>query len=160
MNNNVGASESASSTTSISGSCLCGSIKVTISDDELFTKQRGHICNCKNCRKSNGTVLGATNLLIEKDKVTIEDINKTLKEYMDVDTGSGNPTSRFFCSKCGSPIKSDPKAFADKVVVRLGLFPHAPAPEFEAYGSRKYGWQGKIANVITYKEQIFGEKLE
>jgi hypothetical protein len=85
---------------SISGSCLCGSITVTITDSELFSKPRGHLCHCSNCRKVAGSFV-SSNLLIEEDKVKIEDRDGTLKVYEDRATGSGNPVYRFFCSKDG-----------------------------------------------------------
>ncbi|KAK3215591.1 hypothetical protein GRF29_8g481897 [Pseudopithomyces chartarum] len=72
---------------SMTGSCLCGSITVTIHDTELFTKPRGHLCHCSNCRKVSGS-FASSNLAIEKQKVTYEDQNATLKVYADTDTGS------------------------------------------------------------------------
>lgn len=84
----------------ISGHCLCGSIHVTIRDKELFTRRRGHLCHCANCRKVAGSYVAA-NLLIEDDKVTIEDRDGTLKEFVDTQTGSGEPLGRWFCSRCG-----------------------------------------------------------
>lgn len=51
----------------MSGTCLCGSITVTINDSELFTKKRGHLCHCANCRKVAGSYV-ASNLLIEQRK--------------------------------------------------------------------------------------------
>lgn len=86
--------------TSMTGSCLCGNIKITISDSELFTRRRGHICYCVNCRQSSGS-FGASNLLIEDAKVKIEDANGIMKEFIDTKTGSGRPVSRFFCSDYG-----------------------------------------------------------
>ena len=85
---------------SMTGSCLCGSIVVTINDNELFTKDRGHLCHCSNCRKVAGSYV-ASNLLIEEDKVNIEDRNGALKEFVDKDTGSGKSLSRYFCGTCG-----------------------------------------------------------
>lgn len=85
---------------SLSGSCLCGSITVTIHDKELFTRLRGHLCHCSNCRKVAGSYV-ASNLLIEAEKVTIDDKNGTLKCYEDKATLSGNPVYRFFCSTDG-----------------------------------------------------------
>jgi len=85
---------------SLSGHCLCGSIHVTITDNELFTKPRGHLCHCANCRKVAGSYV-SSNLVIEADKVNIEDRNGTLKKYADFETGSGKPVNRFFCNGCG-----------------------------------------------------------
>jgi hypothetical protein len=37
------------------GTCNCGAIKVKVDDPELFTRRRGHICHCQNCRKTAGS---------------------------------------------------------------------------------------------------------
>lgn len=87
----------------ISGSCLCGSITVTINDSDLFSKKRGHLCHCANCRKVAGSYV-ASNLLIEEEKVKIEDRDGTLKTYEDRATASGNPVYRSFCSKDGKYV--------------------------------------------------------
>lgn len=85
---------------SLSGSCLCGSITVTINDNELFTKPRGHLCHCANCRKVSGSVVSA-NLIMEEEKVDIKDRDGTLKVYEDKATNSGNPVYRYFCAVDG-----------------------------------------------------------
>jgi hypothetical protein len=82
------------------GTCLCGSVKVTIHDCGLFTKRRGHICHCANCRKVSGS-FAASNLIIEEAKVEIEDQRRTLTKFVDNKTGSGTPLDRYFCSRCG-----------------------------------------------------------
>lgn len=84
----------------ITGHCLCGSIHVTIRDADLFTKCRGHLCHCANCRKVAGSYV-SSNLMIEEEKVTIEDRDGTLKEFVDTQTGSGQPLGRWFCGTCG-----------------------------------------------------------
>lgn len=85
---------------SITGSCLCGSVKVTIHDRELFTKRRGHLCHCANCRKVSGSFV-ASNLLIEEAKIEIEDVHGTLTKFVDTQTGGGTSLDRYFCSHCG-----------------------------------------------------------
>jgi len=88
---------------SLSGSCLCGSITVTITDKDLFTKPRGHLCHCANCRKVAGSYV-SSNLLIEQDKVRIDDRDGTLKTYEDRASASGNPVYRSFCSTDGKYV--------------------------------------------------------
>lgn len=85
---------------SLSGSCLCGSITVTINDSELFDRPRGHLCHCANCRKVAGSYV-ASNLLIEAEKVDVKDRDGTLKVYEDKHTLSGNSVFRKFCSVDG-----------------------------------------------------------
>ncbi|KAL1304022.1 hypothetical protein AAFC00_000463 [Neodothiora populina] len=143
---------------SMSGTCLCGSIKVTINDKELFTRPRGHLCHCANCRKVAGSYV-SSNLLIEEDKVVIEDRNGTLKSYTDTETGSGTPLSRFFCGTCGNPIKSVVPRLSGKVIVKMGMFPRIPAPELESFGLHRHPWQGTHEGVTQYKIKMGEEKL-
>lgn len=82
------------------GSCLCGSITVTITDSELWTKKRGHLCHCANCRKVAGAAYGC-NLIIEEEKVKIEDKEGTKKEFLDYQTFTGKPVRRNFCGADG-----------------------------------------------------------
>ena len=84
----------------ISGSCLCGSVTVTVKESGLFDKPRGHLCHCANCRKVSGSYV-SSNLLIDEDKVEITDSDDTIKMYEDLATLSGNPVYRYFCSKDG-----------------------------------------------------------
>ncbi|KAJ9635520.1 hypothetical protein H2201_003181 [Coniosporium apollinis] len=145
--------------TTLTGTCLCGSIRVTINDPDLFTRRRGHLCHCANCRKVAGSYVAA-NLLIENDKVEIEDKNGTLKEFKDTETMSGTPVGRWFCSTCGNPIKSVVPAYGDKVVLKMGIFPRIPAPEFETFGLHRHPWQGLHESMEQYKLKAGGEKLE
>lgn len=65
----------------LSGSCLCGSVKVTIQDSDLFSRDRGHICDFFDCPKVSRS-FAAANLIIEADKVKIDDRDKTLTQYV------------------------------------------------------------------------------
>jgi len=134
----------------MSGTCLCGSIKVTITEKDLFAKPRGHLCHCANCRKVAGSYV-ASNLLIEKEKVRIEDRDGTLKVYEDLATLSGNPVYRSFCSKDGNPIQSETAAYPEKVVLKMGMFPRIPRPEAEGFGLHKHDWQGEHDAIETYE---------
>lgn len=87
-------------TDTLVGSCLCGSITVTIIDSELWTKKRGHLCHCANCRKVAGAPYGS-NLIIEEEKVKIVDRDGTRKEFLDYKTFTGKPVRRNFCAVDG-----------------------------------------------------------
>ncbi|KAF2217896.1 hypothetical protein CERZMDRAFT_30995 [Cercospora zeae-maydis SCOH1-5] len=132
------------------GTCLCGSVTVTINDNELFTKRRGHLCYCANCRKVAGSCV-ASNLLIEQEKVSIEDKDGTLNTYEDYATLSGNPVYRTFCSKDGNPIKSETQLYPGKVVLKMGIFPRIPQPEAEGFGLHKHDWQVNNDGIETYE---------
>ncbi|KAL2219289.1 Mss4-like protein [Thermoascus aurantiacus ATCC 26904] len=142
----------------MSGTCLCGSIRVTINDPDLFTRRRGHLCHCANCRKVSGSYVAA-NLIIEEEKVSIEDARGTLKKYVDTATGSGRPLDRYFCGECGNPIKSITPNLPGKVVLKMGIFPRIPAPEAETFALHRHDWEAFHEGVDAYKIKIGGEKL-
>ncbi|KAK3720915.1 hypothetical protein LTR37_003578 [Vermiconidia calcicola] len=134
----------------MTGSCLCGSITVSIKDSELFARRRGHLCHCENCRKISGSYVAA-NLLIEEDKVDLKDRDGTLKTYKDKATGSGNSVFRKFCSVDGNPISSETQLYPGKIVLKMGIFPRIPQPEAEGFGLHKHPWQGDHEGVDTYE---------
>ncbi|THW34299.1 hypothetical protein D6D21_09643 [Aureobasidium pullulans] len=128
---------------SLTGSCLCGSITVTINDGELFTKPRGHLCHCANCRKVSGSVVSA-NLIMEEEKVDIKDRDGTLKSYEDKATNSGNPVDML----------------PGKAIIKMGMMPVIPTPEMESFAAHKHSWFNKPDNVLSYKILRTGELME
>lgn len=165
---------------SLSGSCLCGSITVTINDNELFTKPRGHLCHCANCRKVSGSVVSA-NLIMEEEKVDIKDRDGTLKVYEDKATNSGNPVYRYFCAVDGkwvvlleesccsrglvadfvaSPVMSKVDALPGKAIIKLGMMPVIPTPEMESFALHKHTWFKKPEGVRSYKILRTGELMD
>ncbi|KAH8811338.1 Mss4-like protein [Xylogone sp. PMI_703] len=142
----------------MSGTCLCGSITVTVNDPDLFTGRRGHLCHCGNCRKLTGS-FASSNLIIEEAKVEIIDRQGTLKKYIDTNTGSGNPVNRFFCSVCANPIKSASSKLVGKIVLKTGLFPRMPAPADEAFAEHRHEWEGEIPGITHFKFGLGSEKL-
>ncbi|KAI0522068.1 Mss4-like protein [Xylaria bambusicola] len=141
------------------GSCLCGSICVTIRDADLFTHPRGHLCHCSNCRKVAGSFVAA-NLVIETEKVDIQDSSGTLKTYNDYDTLSGNPVYRSFCSVDGNPIKSESPLYQGKVILKMGIFPRIPEPGAEGFALHRHAWEPEFEGTVKYKLARGGEKLE
>ncbi|KAF2111008.1 Mss4-like protein [Lophiotrema nucula] len=142
----------------LTGTCLCGSITVTIKDQELFTKKRGHLCHCSNCRKSSGSFVAA-NLAIDSDVVEVKDRDGTLKTYDDYETGSGKKVERVFCARDGNPIMSVPEIYPGKVVLKMGIFPRIPAPEMETFSDHRHAWQGEHDGLIQYATVRGGKKF-
>lgn len=131
----------------MTGSCLCGSITVTVTQKDLFTPPNGHICHCINCRKITGASSAAL-LMLPSGNVTLSDPKEYLKTYMDHDTASGNPLPRSFCSNCGSTIgelhRDGPYAW-----LHLGIFPRIPEPEFEIFVKHRQPWMGPATEKAT-----------
>ncbi|ORX94357.1 Mss4-like protein [Clohesyomyces aquaticus] len=143
---------------SITGACLCGSISVTVNENIFNDYPSAYICHCANCRKVSGSY-AAPNVRIEQDKVKIVDRKGTMKEYDDFETGSGNPVHRFFCGRCGSPIKSETARFKDMYILKMGIFPRIPKPQFETFAEHRHAWQGKHDGVEQFALVMGGKKL-
>ncbi|KAF3051203.1 hypothetical protein E8E11_003564 [Didymella keratinophila] len=143
---------------SLSATCLCKSIRVTINDNELFTRPRGHLCHCANCRKVAGSYV-SSNLAIEKEKVVVDDPKGVMKKYIDLETGSGKKVERCFCGECGNPIMSIAEIFPTMVIVKMGMFPRIPQPECESFALHRHPWQGKHGDLTQFEIVRGGKKL-
>jgi hypothetical protein len=86
--------------TGMTATCLCTAIRVTITDKELFSRPRGHLCHCANCRKVAGSYV-SSNLAIAASSVDVQDPRGVMKKYRDYATSSGKCVERCFCGECG-----------------------------------------------------------
>jgi len=96
----------------ITGGCLCGKIRYTVS-------QPLHniiACHCTHCQKASGA--GASyNALVPTSAVTFT----SGKPKVFADTAqSGNILNRYFCGDCGSPIYSQREKVPEMMVLKVG----------------------------------------
>ncbi|KAL4764902.1 uncharacterized protein BDW70DRAFT_94726 [Aspergillus foveolatus] len=119
--NSNGSIACANPVATLTGTCPCGSISVTVTDRSLEGKP--------GQRDSN------PNLTIDAEKTAIQDRQKTLKMYFDLDTMSGRQIEKFFCSSCGCPVMSMTALLPGQVNLTMGLFPRIPASGFETTSS-------------------------
>jgi hypothetical protein len=59
-----------------------------------------------------------------------------------------------------SPIKSVTSLYPGKVILKLGIFPKIPVPEWESFASQRQSWEKPIDGCVQYKTKSLGEKLE
>jgi len=45
-------------------------------------------------------------------------------------------------------------------VLKLGIFPNIPTPEWEAFSSQRQPWEKPLDGAVQYKTKSFGEKME
>ncbi|KAL4807306.1 hypothetical protein BDV18DRAFT_137423 [Aspergillus unguis] len=145
----------------LTGTCLCGSIHITIKDPSLWDSRRGNRpCPCANanCRKMVGSY-AMSSLTIEEEKVDIRDRRRTLKMYSDLDMMSGRQVERFFCSECGCPVKSTSVLLPGRVILRMGMFSRVTPPEWEAFALRRNPSQGKQESAVQWRIRAGEEVL-
>ena len=132
----------------ITGSCLCGSISITITELDLFSKPNGHICHCINCRKFTGSDHSNV-MMLPASNVSVSDTKGHLKVYNDTDTGSGRVSPKSFCSNCGSGVGAFnlDGPLAGFVFVGVGLFPRISEPAAELFTAHRHEWMKPIAGI-------------
>ena len=95
----------------IEGGCQCGAVHYTITAKPLWG---GH-CQCTSCQKFSGTG-HASNMAVPKAAFSVTG-DLTTYEYT---ADSGNVMTRFFCSKCGSPVYGYGSGNPDGIMLRAG----------------------------------------
>ncbi len=96
----------------LTGSCLCGAIRYTLSVP--VTELRA--CHCTHCQKASGAA-GSVNAVIPGASFKIT--QGTPKRFA-ATADSGRTLYRYFCGDCGSPIYSHRAATPETLVVRAG----------------------------------------
>ena len=120
---------------SLSGSCLCGQINLTISSEPMMAG----VCHCKNCQKQTGS---AFSTLAGFPLSDIDFGDSELSMYEDSATESGSVVKRFFCGKCGSPIYSQVPAQPDTAYLKTGILDDTSSfmPMFNLWCDSKQDW--------------------
>ena len=96
----------------ITGSCLCGAIRFTVSAPVADLRA----CHCTSCQKASGAG-GSVNAVMPMSAFKIT--QGTPKRY-DAKADSGRTLYRYFCGDCGSPIYSQRAAAPEMMMVRAG----------------------------------------
>jgi hypothetical protein len=106
-------------TNEVTGGCLCGKIRYTISQPV----QNIIACHCTNCQKASGSGM-SHNTPVPASAVTF-----TLGQpniYADT-AQSGNKLYRAFCGDCGSPIYSQRESTPEMMVIKVGTLDNSDA---------------------------------
>lgn len=59
-----------------------------------------------------------------------------------------------------SPIQSVTPVYEGKTILKLGIYPKLPVPEWESFAVRRQEWEKPYEGCIQYKTKSKGEKLE
>ena len=103
----------------ITGGCLCGAIRYSISAP--VTELRA--CHCQHCQKASGT-FGSVNAVVPAAAFQIT--RGTPKRY-DASAESGRTLHRYFCGDCGSPLYSQRDTTPENLALRIGTLDN-PGP--------------------------------
>lgn len=129
------------------GSCLCGSIQVSISGEPI----KRFVCYCSDCRKGSGH-LGQFIVMLDTKDIEISDSNSRLKEYTVTSTKSGFPKRKQFCCECGCTILTLPMKFkGEKAMFRPSLLDE----KFSHYSPTQMVFEEAKTNYVEGIENEF-----
>lgn len=119
------------SDTELSGGCLCGAVRLTLSG----APYRVGVCHCLDCRKHHGEVFH-TSAIFPVDAVTVRG-----------ETTAYN--NRHFCPVCGSPVFA---RSGDEIEVSLGCLdaPSQLRPTYELWTVRREDWLPALPVARSY----------
>ncbi|KAI0391374.1 Mss4-like protein [Xylariaceae sp. FL0594] len=135
------------STTTRTGSCLCGSVKLTVVGEPILR----NLCHCTSCQKASGSVFVSITVF-ETDQVTItptDNDRSLISTYEDRSPESGDTLLRTFCARCGSPLTGQKRTRPDRVVVPVGVLDGDKTPlrpTVEYFCRSRAGWLGDISS--------------
>ena len=99
----------------VSGSCLCGAVRFSVSGPSLFC---GH-CHCSMCRRNHGAGY-VTWFAVQRSQFHLETGDADLTQYASSDHGT-----RSFCTRCGSSLFCETSRMPDKIDIVLANM-HGP----------------------------------
>jgi hypothetical protein len=129
----------------LTGGCLCGAVRYTVSGDMIFSGK----CYCEDCRKTSGTGHGSV-FAVPESAVTV---TGKLTEYKK-DGGSGQPITRRFCPVCGSKISATAAVMPGVMMVTASTLddPTKFVHQMSVYASRAPSWDQPPAGVPAFPE--------
>lgn len=118
----------------ITGGCLCGSVRFTVSGSIAAAAY----CHCTDCRKCTGS---AFNISVPVDVAKFKLLSGNPKGFTKT-ADSGNELTRHFCSDCGSPVFTSSPQHLDRVYVKAGAFddPSIIIPAYQSWVSSSVSW--------------------
>ena len=116
----------------VSGGCLCGGVRFTVTMPTIFC---GH-CHCSMCRRNHGAAY-VTWIAVPRAQVSVDDGSALLTRYESSEHGS-----RSFCSRCGSSLFCVSSRHPEIVDIPLGNMdePIDRRPESHIYFDDRASW--------------------
>lgn len=97
----------------VTGRCLCGDIRYTITGDPMATA----VCHCEHCQRQSGSAF-SINLMLHESQLSVDGDLSTFEETDDA--GDTVFVRRRFCGSCGSAVVSEMVQTEGMIAVKAG----------------------------------------
>jgi len=117
----------------ITGGCLCGRVRYTISGEATLSA----VCHCRNCQRYTGSAFEPI-MAFPLEGVTLEGALQTYDDTAD----SGRKVHRKFCPNCGSGVLADVDAMQGVRLILVGTLddPAIFHPKMEIFCTSAQPW--------------------
>ncbi len=131
--------------TTLRGSCLCGSVQYEISGEPA----KFYHCHCQRCRKATGTG-HASNLLLKPGTIKWLQGEELIKLYK---VPEAKRFTNCFCSNCGGRVPRYVKE-TDSILIPAGSLDSEPPirPQARIFWSSRADWSCSAGELPTYSE--------
>jgi len=96
----------------ITGRCLCGSVSYSTKAEPAMIA----VCHCTDCRRQSGGPF-SVNVVVPTKAIAFE--GDTRAQFV-MSGKSGQPVTRNFCNRCGSPLTTEMPAFGHLAAIKAG----------------------------------------
>jgi hypothetical protein len=132
---------SAESVDKRTGSCACGSLKITVTGDP----SRVYACACLECQRATGSAFSYRARFLKEAITHIEGDRRVWRRGSD----AGRWVEQTFCPTCGTLVYMEGEALPGAIVVSVGCFADMtfapPAAVF--WASRRHLWYNPTEGV-------------
>lgn len=129
------------------GSCLCGEVRFSYEGPI----GKAAYCHCSDCRRTTGSAFNIS-VGLDAGRFRLAGIApSTFTKTAD----SGNPLTRHFCPKCGSPVYTSFPAHPEKIYLKAGLINDASMvmPSHQSWLRSAVSWAFIDANLESFEAE-------
>ena len=133
-------------TSRLSGSCLCGRVKISVTDRFSYFGS----CHCSQCRKFSGSAFSVVAGIPYEDFEVVSGASE-IHYYAKSETGT-----LAFCGNCGSSLFGD-RSDIKMIHLRAGILDDSPSqqPTYHVCTGSKAAWY-KITDELKQFEEMPG----
>ena len=128
----------------VEGGCMCGAVRYRISAPPIATG----LCHCDRCRPQSGSAF-STIIIIKRSTFELEGETTVFEDV----GASGQRVGRRSCSRCGSPLTTEPDVAPDMMFVKAGGIDNNEwfKPAVELFVTRRRPWVTPVPGVPQFE---------
>ena len=128
---------------SLAGGCMCGAVRYKISEKPIAAA----LCHCDRCRPQSGSAF-STIIIIKRSTFELEGETTVFEDV----GASGMRVGRRCCTRCGSPLTTEPDVAPEVMFVKAGGIDNNEwfQPVMELFVTRRRPWVAPVPGAQQF----------